>query len=100
LAESVRIEGRPRQRHIAFLGSIKIGLEWNRDVDTAQRSGFWHHARAVLDRLGNRITLDQRAKIEAALAARVKPLTPEEDAELRETRERYRMMLGRMLVGA
>jgi hypothetical protein len=40
---------------------------------------FWRRARTRLDRLGNRITPEDRAKIEAALARRVPVTTPERE---------------------
>ena len=49
------------------------------------RIHFWRDARKRLDQLGNRITAQDRSKIEAALAQRVTPTTAaEEDAFDRE----------------
>lgn len=73
LVESVLIDGKPRQRHIAFISSYEPeGL--------GDRFRFWREARRCLDRLANRITPEDRIKIEAALARRVPPTTPEQEA--------------------
>ena len=73
LVEAVRIDGKPPQRHIAFISSYEP--EGLRD-----RFRFWRVARQCLDRLGNRITPEDRIKIEAELARRVPLITPEEIA--------------------
>lgn len=41
LVEAVRIDGKPRQRHIAFLGSIRI--------DQSDRLPFWHNVATAGD---------------------------------------------------
>jgi len=86
LVESVRVNGKPRLKHIAFISSYEPeGL--------GDRFQFWREARQRLDRLGNRITPEDRIKIEAALAERV-PTTPEEitthDREQAESWERLK----------
>lgn len=82
LVESVRIDGKPRQKYVAFLASYDPKhLEWDW-LEKTVRSGFWRRSRRRLDQLGNRITPEQRAKIEAELMRRVVPTTPEENAEL------------------
>src|SRR5262245_22011983 len=63
LVESVRVGGRPRQRHIAFLGSVAI--------DGGDRRRFWYDVTTKLDRLSNRVSPDDRQRIEAAIAKRV-----------------------------
>jgi hypothetical protein len=70
--ESVRIDGKPRQRHIAYLGSV-----YNVDQNANYRAWWWHHMTAKLDALGNRIGAE-RAKIEAQLAKEVPPVTADE----------------------
>ena len=74
LVESVRIDGKPRQRHIAYLGSV------HHDPDVHYRAWWWHHMTARLDALGNRLPPDERPKIEAALADKVPPVTAAEVA--------------------
>jgi hypothetical protein len=64
LVESLRIDGKPRQRFIAYIGSIE---EPN---DGGDRIDFWDVTSRVLNYLVNRLG-DERPKIEAALDARV-----------------------------
>lgn len=73
LVESARVDGKPRQRHVAFISSY--------EPDLSDRFRFWRESRERLDRLGKRITPEDRTKIEAALAQRVPPTTPEEEAQ-------------------
>jgi hypothetical protein len=75
LVEAVRIDGKPRQRHVAFIESYEEG----KLDQIGTRSIFWRRTRKRLDRLANRITPEDRIKIEAALALHVPPTTPAED---------------------
>ena len=99
LVKSVRVNGKPRLQHVAFLASIETG--WNRqDTDweitheANLRGRFWHFARTTLDRLDNQITSDERARIEATLAARVQPPTAEEYRAIEESRRAFREAFG------
>lgn len=65
LVESVRIDGKPKQRHVAYLGSVHL------DQTVHYRAWWWHRIGAKLDALGNRIPADDRPRIEAALAKEV-----------------------------
>ena len=78
LVENTRTPSGPRLRHVAYLGSFR---EDNLAQDNA-RAWFWQGARKRLDQLGicGRITSRDREKIEAALAQRVPPVTPEQEA--------------------
>jgi hypothetical protein len=78
LVESVRVDGKPRLRHIAFIASYDP--DPNPRWANSRRGRFWLTARERLDKLANRITLEQRARIEATLAERVPPLPPDEQA--------------------
>jgi hypothetical protein len=99
LVESVRVNGKPRLKHIAFIASYQspeARHEWNcrtrREYGLPpaeygnmtecrvipDRIRFSRTARERLDRLANRITPEDRTKIEAALALQVPPTTPEE----------------------
>jgi hypothetical protein len=67
VVESVRIAGKPTQRHIAYLGGI---------TDSAiaivhQRCWFWDEATQRLDRVGDRMSSQDRKRIEAAVAQKV-----------------------------
>src|SRR5215471_963005 len=52
LVESVRVDGQPRQRHVAWLGSI---TESQIDI-VHQRRYFWDSVLDRLDKLGNRVS--------------------------------------------
>jgi hypothetical protein len=93
LVESARIDGKPRQQHVAFLASYRP------DWLPAARFRFWREASERLDRLGNRISLEDRHKIEAALVARVPRPSPEEQRQ--HDRETQQWLQGlRALVGS
>jgi hypothetical protein len=74
LVESVRVDGKPRQRHVAYLG----GITESAIQITAQRLYFWEAVLDGLDRLHNRMSIADRRKIEAAIALKVPRLTREE----------------------
>lgn len=72
LVESSRIDGKPRQRHIAYLGSAL-----SPEVQTPlYRHRWWCEMTERLDRLGNIIPPEQRPGIETALAKKVPPPPP------------------------
>ena len=77
LVESRRINGKPRQRSIAYLGSIREGKI---ERVLSHHGFFWRKATTRLDQLD--ITRGQRDKIETALASRVRRLTDSERAEV------------------
>ncbi len=80
LVESRRIDGKPRQQTVAYLGSIREGL-----VNLAIRRGyFWRDVTQILDGLGKRVSRDDRAKIEGRIAERVPALTAAERSEANE----------------
>ena len=65
LAESSRIDGKPTQRHIAYLGGItESAIEL-----PAQHAFFWKEVKQQLDQLA--VSKDDRARIEAAVEAKV-----------------------------
>lgn len=67
LVESVRINGRPTQKHVAFLGSVIVD-----DVDDGVGlTRFWYDVTRRLNGLRDRMSPDQRKRIEASLAKRV-----------------------------
>jgi len=65
LVESVRVGGKSRQRHIAFLGGITIH---DGRVNAVRAVSFWHEVIAKLDKLDDRVSPEQRERIETALA--------------------------------
>jgi hypothetical protein len=80
LVESVRVGGKPRQRHIAFIASYQLDPPDYRDASNRNRDAliwFWLVVMGRLDKLRNRITADDRKKILADIAKKIgKPPTP------------------------
>jgi hypothetical protein len=84
LVEAVRINGKPRQRHIACLASFNESSLHH----LSQRGFIWKHIEATLSRLGNRLTPDDCNRIRAELTKRIgKPLANEESAEVERGRQ-------------
>jgi hypothetical protein len=79
LVESVRVDGKPRQRHIAFLGSIASG----EPIDGVLGKRFWRDVFSTLKRLGNRVGPEDYERIIASIAAKVGGVPPTE-AELEQ----------------
>src|SRR5262245_16706435 len=87
LAESYTVDGEPRQRHIAYLGGIT-----DSELDTiCIRGRFWHTLKFKLDRLAKHIPPAERQRIEAAVAAKVPPISAAEDAECERRRRELRI---------
>jgi hypothetical protein len=86
LVKSERRGGKPRQKTVAYLGSIPEG----RAGDVSHRHWFWEAAGRKLDALG--LDAAGRQEVEAALLARVARPTAEElegrGRRLRELEER------------
>jgi hypothetical protein len=74
LVETARVDGKPRQRHVAYLASI---TESAAEI-VSQRRHFWDAVLDGLDRLANRVSPEDRKRIETAIALRVPRLTREE----------------------
>jgi hypothetical protein len=68
LVESVWVDGKPRQKHIAVLGSIAL------DSLGAPEPRFWCEVTSKLKRLGDRIGPEDYERIIASVAAKVGPL--------------------------
>jgi hypothetical protein len=79
LVESVRVDGKPRQKHIAFLGSIAS----DEAIDGILGKRFWRDVRSRLKRLGNRVGPEDYERIIASIAAKVGGVPPTE-AELEQ----------------
>jgi hypothetical protein len=75
LVESVRVNGKPRQNHVAYLGSFST----RQAKIPAQRVYTWEHILDRLDRLSNRITPKDRKKIEAVIASKLGPRPTKQD---------------------
>jgi hypothetical protein len=74
VVESRRIDGKPTKQHVAYLGSY---VESGGSLVT-RRIEFWDAVAERLQQLNNRISADDRKKIEAAIALKVRQPTPEE----------------------
>jgi hypothetical protein len=77
LAESVRVNGKPRQKHIAYLGSFNESILTPGRI--CVRGQFWKRIRARLDNL--KIPPGTRRRIEAAIAKKVRPLSRAQQAK-------------------
>jgi hypothetical protein len=79
LVESVRIDGKPRHRHIAYLA----GFTESAARVPAQQCLVWEHIEKRLKRLGKRITEKDRKAIMAALIEKLgKPPTKAQRVKL------------------
>jgi hypothetical protein len=63
LVKSVYIDGEPRQKHIASLGSVSL--------DGSDRRRFWYDVTTRLDQLSNLVSAEERMRIGAAIAEKV-----------------------------
>jgi hypothetical protein len=78
LVEAIRVDGKPRQRHIAYLSTYPgpLSLFWEDEDNVRQRAWFWHRVRQRLDNLD--LTAEQRKHIETLMAKRLPEPTPAE----------------------
>ena len=85
VVESVMVSGTPRhQRQVALLASI---TESETEI-VHRRRYFWDAVHKRLDQLGNRLSIDDRRRIEAAITHKVPRLSPEEhDASVNEVQK-------------
>ena len=90
VVESVMVSGNPRQRQVALLASITES-----EIEIVHhRRYFWDAVHERLDQLGNRMSIDDRRRIEAAITYKVPRLSPEEhDASVKEV-QKYDLLLG------
>jgi hypothetical protein len=84
LAEAVRIDGKPRQRHVAYL--VGFTESWARTAHG--RVNIWNEISERLDKLGDRIT--DRDKVEAAVAMKLPKPTAAERRNARRRKARAR----------
>ena len=67
VVESLLVDGNPRQRQVALLGSITES-----EIEIVHhRRYFWDAVHERLDQLGNRMSIDDRRRIEAAITHKV-----------------------------
>ena len=76
LVESRRVDGKPRQRVISYLGGIR---EAYIDEREGKHRAFWRGVDDRLDPLG--LDPATRARVEASVESRVRRVTPENQAE-------------------
>ena len=71
VVESKRVDGKPRHQLITYLGSIRENFAQGDSGILIYQDDFWRCVSKNLKKSSNRITKEDRAKIEAALAKRV-----------------------------
>src|SRR6202040_119596 len=77
VVETRRVSGRVVADHLGGLGSVDA------ELSIRERAAFWAALPERLDQIGNWIGPDQRAKLLAALRARIPMVTPEEQSSTR-----------------
>jgi hypothetical protein len=81
LVESRRVDGEPRLHHVAFLSTYRTSADGK--ISATRRADFLDEVAQRLDKLGNRVTREQRLQIEAEIANRVtRPTEAEIEADL------------------
>jgi hypothetical protein len=93
IVESARVDGKPRQKHVAYLGTFKQ----TRLEEEAGCLAYWEKITERLDRLGNRFSTDDRVLIETMLAEKVLPPAPEVYDDWFRDRETFLKGLNKML---
>jgi hypothetical protein len=91
LVESRRVDGKPRLHHVAFLSSYCTGADGK--ISATRRADFLDEVAQKLDKLGNRVTREQRLQIEAAIASRVARPT---EAEIEADRQTHARRMGKL----
>ena len=88
LVESIRVDGKPRQKHVAFLASISI----DQLPANGGASRFWYDVTTRLDRLSNRVSHEDRQRIVASIAEKVggRPMTANEVKLFGRKQEEFR----------
>jgi hypothetical protein len=107
LVESARVNGKPRQRHIAFLGSIELDdrrmitgdsdyARFERRMSTIRKMHFWRDVLSRLKQLGdNRVRPEDHELIVASIATKVGP--PPTEAELDRFKRENERLLAQLL---
>jgi hypothetical protein len=83
LVESVRIDGRPHQRYLAYLGSVQ--------ADRRDRPRFWYDLTRKLDKC--RLSREERNRIKSAIAKKIGGKVPTK-AELKKFERRRAELMG------
>ena len=90
VVESVRVNGSPREHHVALLASI---TESRIDVEH-QRRYFWDAVYDRLDQLGDRISIDDRRLIEESVARKVPRLSRRSTTQASSASKRSPLIFG------
>jgi hypothetical protein len=83
LVETVRIDGKPHQRYLAYLGSVQ--------ADRRDRPRFWYGVTRKLDQC--RLSREQRNRITSAIAKKIGGKVPTK-AELKKFERRRAELMG------
>jgi hypothetical protein len=83
LVEAIRIDGKPRQRYLAYLGSVQ--------ADRRDRPRFWYDVTRKLDQC--RLSREKRKQITSAIAKKVGGKVPTK-AELKKFDRRRAKLMG------
>ena len=83
LVETVRIDGKPLQRYLAYLGSV--------EADRSDRPRFWHNVTRKLDQC--RLSREERKQITSAIAKKIGGKVPTK-AELKKFKRRRAELMG------
>ena len=83
LVEAIRIDGKPRQRYLAYLGSVQ--------ADRRDRPRFWYNVTRKLDRC--RLSREERNRIKSAIAKKAGGKVPTK-AELKKFKRRRAELKG------
>jgi hypothetical protein len=67
LCESKRVDGKPRQQHVAYV----VGFDESLTKVPIQQVYVWERAREKLNAIGNRLAPAERKRIEASLAEKI-----------------------------
>jgi hypothetical protein len=72
LVESVRVKGKPTQRHIAYLAGIdERWLDKTEQANVSAQWRFWEQVTRKLDDLSKQVSAEDRRSIETAIAKKV-----------------------------
>jgi hypothetical protein len=82
LVEAVRPDGKPRQEHVASLGSIP------QPVSVADRATFWSKLHERLAKLSNRLDSEARARVLGAVNERIPMATVQDQRQAQLTNAR------------
>ena len=82
LVETVRIDGKPHQRYLAYLGSVQ--------ADRRDRPRFWYDVTRKLDQC--RLPREERNRIKSAIAKKIGGKVPTKAALKKFERRRAKLM--------